>query len=245
MKNEIGRKITSLTIMTIMFAGGMTFAFPGELPAAYAANANLFVSAENSQFSNYMAGPQVIEVVVIDPDINDTDESKGEPDVKVNGKRLRMVQATDGNWYAYFADRLQATTADQNAAGGADGQGLDFGFFCSNAIEIADDNSVLADSTFTETVGVAIDEQISGGAQGGAAGATTAGPTVTAVCGTSLSGSSTDSQNVVREQKAVNPGFGSTVATGQIVFSFNLFPFIQLYNLTPKGNDVIKYNKCG
>ena len=92
MKNEIGRKITSLTLMTIMVAGGMTFALPGMMPAAYAANANLFVSAENSQFSNYMAGPQVIEVVIIDSDINDTDESKGEPDVKVNGKRLRTLR---------------------------------------------------------------------------------------------------------------------------------------------------------
>ena len=112
MNNEIGRKITSLTLMTIMVAGGMTFAFPGFMPAAHAANANLFVSAENSQFDNYMSGPQVIEVVVIDSDINDTDEAKGEPDVTVNGKILRMVQAVDGNWYGYFADRNQAQIAD-------------------------------------------------------------------------------------------------------------------------------------
>ena len=32
MKNEIGRKITSLTLMTIMFAGGLTLAIPGFLP---------------------------------------------------------------------------------------------------------------------------------------------------------------------------------------------------------------------
>ena len=70
---------------------------PLEIPEAYAANANLFVSAENSQFDNYMSGPQVIEVVVIDSDINDTDEAKGEPDVTVNGKIMRMVQAVDGN----------------------------------------------------------------------------------------------------------------------------------------------------
>jgi hypothetical protein len=57
------------------------------MPAAHAANANLFVSAENSQFDNYMSGPQVIEVVVIDSDINDTDQAKGEPDVTVNGKK--------------------------------------------------------------------------------------------------------------------------------------------------------------
>ncbi len=114
MKNEIGRKITSLTLMTIMVAGGMSFALPGVMPVAYAANANLFVSAENSQFSNYMSGPQVIEVVIIDPDIDDTDELKGEPDVTINGKILRMVQAVDGNWYGYFADRDKASIADSN-----------------------------------------------------------------------------------------------------------------------------------
>ena len=62
-----------------MVAGGMTFAIPGVMPAAHAANANLFVSAENSQFDNYFAGPMVIEVVVIDSDISDTDEAEGEP----------------------------------------------------------------------------------------------------------------------------------------------------------------------
>ena len=112
MNNEIGRKITSLTLMTIMLAGGMVIASPGMVPMAHAANANLFVSAENSQFDNYMSGPQVIEVVVIDSDINDTDEAKGEPDVTVNSKDLRMVQGVDGNWYAYFADKSQSQIAD-------------------------------------------------------------------------------------------------------------------------------------
>jgi hypothetical protein len=65
-KSELGRKITSLTLMTIMVAGGLTFAFPGVMPEAMAANANLYVSAENSNFSNTMVGPQVVEVVVID-----------------------------------------------------------------------------------------------------------------------------------------------------------------------------------
>ena len=64
MNNEIGRKITSLTLMTIMLAGGMFAVVPAMVPAAHAANANLFVSAENSQFNNYMSGPQVVEVVV-------------------------------------------------------------------------------------------------------------------------------------------------------------------------------------
>ena len=108
-----------------MVAGGMTFAVPGIIPAAEAANANLFVSAENSQFNNYMAGPQVIEVVVIDSDIRDTDEAKGEPTVTVNNAKLRMVQAVDGNWYGYFADKAQATAADNLQT--TPGKGLDFG----------------------------------------------------------------------------------------------------------------------
>ena len=33
----------------------------GFAPESFAANANLFVSAENSQFDNHMSGPQVIE----------------------------------------------------------------------------------------------------------------------------------------------------------------------------------------
>jgi len=122
MNNELGRKITSLTLMAIMVAGGMTFAVPGVMPAAHAANANLFVSAENSQFENYMTGAQVIEVVVIDGDIKDTDEAKGEPDVTLNGEKLAMAQATDGNWYAYFADENAAKAAHTGTC-----HGLDFG----------------------------------------------------------------------------------------------------------------------
>ena len=41
MKNELGRKITSLTIMTIMVAGGLTFAVPGMMPGAEAGHNRL------------------------------------------------------------------------------------------------------------------------------------------------------------------------------------------------------------
>ena len=63
-----------------------------------AMNPNLSVSAENSKFDNHFSGSMVIEVVIRDSSIGDTDEGKGEPDVTLNGKSLRMVQATDGNW---------------------------------------------------------------------------------------------------------------------------------------------------
>lgn len=149
MNNEIGRKITSLTLMTIMVAGGMTFAAPGVIPEAYAANDDLFVSAENDMFENYMSGPQVIEVVVRDPNISETDEANGYPDVTVNGKDLRLAQASDGAWYGYFADKAMANAADGTTS--VAGQGLDFGTIC----EISDSNTALG-FEITDADGIAV-----------------------------------------------------------------------------------------
>ena len=92
-------------------------------------NPNLFVSVENSQFDNHFSGSMVVEVVIRDNNVRDTDEGKGEPDVTLNGKNLRMVQATDGNWYAYFANIDKAKFADSIV--GLDGEGLDFGSICT------------------------------------------------------------------------------------------------------------------
>ena len=77
MNNEIGRKLTSLTLMTIMLAGGMTIAAPSMMPQAAAAGA-LYVSAENAMFDNTFGGAQIIEVIVMDPNRSDTDEAEGE-----------------------------------------------------------------------------------------------------------------------------------------------------------------------
>src|SRR5574340_1587443 len=97
---------------SIMSANAMTPLIPKIEPTEHiSSNPNLYVSAENPLFKNYFAGPQVIEVIVVDPDINRLDQAYGEPVVTVNGKRLRMAQGTDGNWYAYFADRNQAIAA--------------------------------------------------------------------------------------------------------------------------------------
>ena len=112
MKNEIGRKITSLTLMTIMLAGGITVGAQGFVPEAYADhNANLFVSAEKT--GNSFDGLQIVEVVIIDEDLT------GLPDVTVNGEDLAMTEATDGNHYAYFANNDVANLANI--------VGLDFG----------------------------------------------------------------------------------------------------------------------
>ena len=231
MKNEIGRKITSLTLMTIMIAGGMTFAVPGMMPAAHAANANLFVSAENSQNDNYMSGPQVIEVVVIDSDINDTDEAKGEPDVTVNGKILRMTQSVDGNWYGYFADFTQAQIADSTSS--VVGEGLDFGTFCGADSSILDGDLVVSVS---DTEGIAV--KGTNGIDG------TNPPTDPLVdCGGSVA---TDlSMNVLREFKAVNTNSPAGTNEGQIGIDAAGWPFIQLYKLSVGGNVVVQYNKGG
>ena len=117
MNNEIGRKITSLTLMTIMLAGGMTIAFPGFTPDAYAVNANLIVSAENT--GGDVDGAQIIEIVVIDEDIS------ASPDITVSGDAVRMVKALDGNWYAYIA-HTSAVEAVADATN-TDAAGITFG----------------------------------------------------------------------------------------------------------------------
>jgi hypothetical protein len=194
------------------------------MPAAFAANANLFVSAENSQFDNYMSGPQVIEVVIIDSDINDTDEAKGEPDVTINGKILRMVQAVDGNWYGYFADRNMADIADATTT--APGIGLDFGIRCDNQDTTSNGGETV---DFTDTVGF----------YANVAGCTDDGNTDN-LAGTTITSPAIN--NVVREAKDVNTQIGPD---GQIGMSVSAWPVIQLYPLNPTGNVVVQYNKGG
>ena len=124
MENVIARKVTSLTIISILVAGGLTFAVPGAVPEAYAQNENLYVSAENDQFENYFTGPQVIEVIINDEQFRESG-FEGSPSVEVDDNTLEMTQADDGNWYAYFADVDMATYADGTTT--ACGFGLDFG----------------------------------------------------------------------------------------------------------------------
>ncbi|MEK9696455.1 MAG: hypothetical protein VW270_11860, partial [Candidatus Poseidoniales archaeon] len=228
----------------------------------------LYVSAENSQFDNYMTGPQVVEVVVIDENIDETNEARGEPDVTVNGAKLRMVQTTDGNWYGYFAEYDQAKIADATAAEiAAPGYGLDFGQFCGS------DSTILhIDATtqlFSDTDGVAVPLRSNGsnfGLNGTDFDNSSDGCTTTFVGASTstnrvLSANATypysDLQkstastavearvmNVVREAKTINTD--PSAGFGQIgLHSPALWPFIQLYDLTTGGDVVIQYNKAG
>ena len=134
MNNEIGRKLTSLTLMTIMLAGGMVIGAPSMVPEAAAAG-QLFVSAENANFNNYFAGVQVVEIIVKDPNANQTDEAQPEPTVKVDEHLLRMAQGSDGYWYAYIADSTNAKAAwDDNVSKVATGgNNIHFGYLVDDA----------------------------------------------------------------------------------------------------------------
>ena len=110
--------------MTIMFAGGMTIAIPGELPTAVAQTGMLSVSATAAP-DNSFGGPQVIEIVVNDPARSEL-ENVSQPHVTADGDDVTMAQADTGKWYAYVAsqdlvdldDNLLAVTDNTPAPSG-------------------------------------------------------------------------------------------------------------------------------
>ncbi len=98
------RKLTSIALMAIMVAGGLTFAIPGMEPAQAAqinSNPNLQVSAEGQNADNEIAATNIVEVIVSDGDINErTDEP---PIVTVDDTNSLTMTFYSGAWYAYFA----------------------------------------------------------------------------------------------------------------------------------------------
>ena len=177
MNKELGRKITSLTLMTIMLAGGVSFAAPGMVPEAAAANQYLWVSVEDSGGNKFYGG-QVLEVVVTDPAINRLDEAYGMPDVTFVCKKIIMSQGVDGSWYAYIADGKKATTIDKNYAEVEDGKGADYGRWCGSQtnLEFGPNSKAVAPLIPSESRGVAIPFQLgnstANGTSSGISGAT-------------------------------------------------------------------------
>ena len=111
MNGELYRKLTSITLMTIMLAGGMTIAIPGETPVAVAQTGMLSVSATAAP-GNSFGGPQIIEIVVDDPSRSDIANAISLSDVTVDGNRVTMRQADTGKWYAYVADTSAVVAAN-------------------------------------------------------------------------------------------------------------------------------------
>jgi hypothetical protein len=129
MKNEIGRKLTSLTIMAIMLGGlGIAQGFTNSyMPVASAQTAE--TSGMLSVSSTTIQGAAILEIVVNDPDISDTtvDINSGAT-VTVLGTSYDMVQAVNGKWYAYVVDLSTAALMD------ADNNGLEFGYKCTSGL---------------------------------------------------------------------------------------------------------------
>ena len=74
MNNEIGRKLTSLTLMTIMFAGGLTIAAPTMFPETDAQSSSMLSVSTTS-----LQGGAILEIVVDDPDLKILDSPISAP----------------------------------------------------------------------------------------------------------------------------------------------------------------------
>ena len=198
--------------MTIMLAGGLTFAIPGVIPDVSAQSketANLYVSTTT------FGGPMIVEVIVRDSNLSDTDEDEAEPDVTFDGNDLRMVQATDGYWYAYVAHHASVTTLDTNT-----GFGLDFGDLC--APDEADE--LFTDSTIAGTVYVS-----------GDCVHTVADPQPT-------SQTNNEGLNVIRSAKTLNEAAG--IGNTDLVHA-SYWPFIQTFDFANDANVDVVYSGGG
>ncbi|MDH3278436.1 MAG: hypothetical protein OEM21_10100, partial [Nitrosopumilus sp.] len=201
------------------------------LPGVSAQNANLIVSVDNPQFNKTFSGPMVIEVVISNPDISKIDEDIEPPLVTIDGKDLIMVQAKNGKWYAYFADRDMAQIADSTAT--TPGTGLDFGTFCSNLSNLGTTHpgGELTDKLgkgvrVSNTVGIAVGSNLDGGISIGNA----KGGSITATCkGDYKIG---DNQNVVRNYAEINIPLKVPPGPGQIGLDPDAWPFIQLFDFS-------------
>ena len=207
----------------------MSLILPNTSPVnvkAFSDHPNLFVSAENSMFENHFFGPMVIEVIVRE-DNRQLDQAQGEPIVTVNGKNLRMIQSSDSNWYAFFANVDKAKQADQIAIS-APGQSLDFGVFCSSSTP-----STVLGADFSQTDGIAIPDSA------GLSGTTQGTASLNPCSGTPLP--PTNQNNVVRYIPSLNTN--ANVPVGQIGINQNAWPLIQLFSFSNSVN--VEYNRAG
>ena len=140
MKNEIGRKLTSLTIMAIMFAGGMAIGAPSFMPEAASdlseTDGMLSVSTTTLQ------GANILEIVVNDPAFSDTtsDINNG-PTVSIGGTSYDTSQAANGKWYLYVVDNSIAVLMD------ADLTGMEYGIKCTSGLGLNGAASIIPSGT--------------------------------------------------------------------------------------------------
>jgi len=235
MKNELGRKITSLTIMTIMVAGGLTFAAPSMTPEAFAADDMLYVSCALEDFGNTFAGGQICEVIVRDPSIAETDQVEPEPTVEVNDNTLRMVQGADGYWYAYFGSTAGVASAHANT-------NIDYGILALTG----------HDGTACPTIGLSIANSV--GLSVKTVDASGYGKDQIACSGTvyvnnSTSGSNTNKMIVDAAPLLSDYGTNTTLDRpthlGQHNVTLSEWPFIQTWEFKDDSSVTVIYEKPG
>ena len=202
----------------------------GAAPQPAHAEPYMSVSADDEAFDRTFAGSMVVEVVVRDPDIRSTGKPAGEPSVTVDGEPLRMVQGTDGSWYAYFADIGAAMAAD--GAAREAGRGMDFGVFCAPSTA----EQVLG-ASFADADGVAVARAVGGGTQGGAV---QPGECDGQAGGELLNGVV---RRAPRVSNAGGGGGGGEVPPGQIGIDPGAWPVVQLYSLS--GSVDVEYERAG
>ena len=145
MKNEIGRKLTSLTIMAIMFAGGMTVAAPSFMPGVFADFSE--TDGMLSVSSVYIQGGAVLEIVVNDPAVSSTSEDIANgPVVTIGGVEHNLNQAANGKWYVYAVDESVSKLLD------ADGDGMEYGTQCTTGLGIS--TGIIESGTGTGTANI-------------------------------------------------------------------------------------------
>ena len=143
MKNEIGRKITSLTIMAIMFAGGMAIGVPSFMPSATASFA--LTDGELSVSSEFIQGAAILEIVVNDPDISSTDDDiNNGASVLIGGTSYDMNQGINGKWYLYVVDSSISQLMD------GDDNGMEFGVLCTSGLGLLEGTTSLIVDTSTD-----------------------------------------------------------------------------------------------
>ena len=261
MNKELGRKITSLTLMTIMLTWSAAMGFTGAamMPEAFAENTHLYVSAESA---GSVSNAQVIEIVVSEAAISELDTAYGMPDVSVNGSSILMAQAVDGAWYAYVSDAYYSNVQDSYYTENPNGTsaGGDYGIKCGPTTELAykNDGATATGLSASETQGIWLPYPLTGAHPSASAqkGVTTysAGDSVAActitdaghTIGVSGNHNATSNltMNVIREPPALSNGTTSN-EYGNIQLGANMWPLIQVLDFTSDGNIDIVYNRAG
>jgi len=140
MNNELGRKLTSLTLMTIMFAGGITVAGASfmpmaEMPEAIATHGTS--SGTLSVSSTHIMGGAVLGITINDSAIGATDQQITPPSVSLGSNSIDMTQMTDGTWVAYVVDHETALNlqGSNNVSESAQADSaFEYGVYCDGGL---------------------------------------------------------------------------------------------------------------